>query len=255
MRSHQTLGYSCLPLKKELGNLEPQHISNSVVRNYAKARHLQGRQNGTIIRELVTLRAALKWAQTEDWIRVLPVFTMPVSPAAPRERWLSKEEARKLADAADSIHVKLYINLALKTAARSGAIMDLRWHQVDLERKLIDYGRGHGNKHRTAVPIDEELLGELLTAKEMACTDYVMEFRGRKIRSIRKGFDNACRRAGFVGVGRHTLRHSAATWAVIAGVPLAQVARLLGSSEKMVERVYGKHSPDYLRRAVGSLAF
>jgi len=39
------------------------------------------------------------------------------------------------------------------------------------------------------------------------------------------------------------------------GVPLAEVARLLGNSEAMVENVYGKHSPDYLRRAVGVLSF
>jgi hypothetical protein len=37
------------------------------------------------------------------------------------------------------------------------------------------------------------------------------------------------------------------------GVPLAEVARLLGDSEKTVERVYGKHAPDFLRRAVDSL--
>jgi|HubBroStandDraft_6_1064221.scaffolds.fasta_scaffold1483852_2 hypothetical protein len=30
-------------------------------------------------------------------------------------------------------------------------------------------------------------------------------------------------------------------------------ARLLGDSEKTVETVYGKHAPDYLRRAVNSL--
>jgi len=37
------------------------------------------------------------------------------------------------------------------------------------------------------------------------------------------------------------------------GVPLREVARLLGNSEKMVKEVYGKHSPDYLRRAVNAL--
>ncbi len=41
---------------------------------------------------------------------------------------------------------------------------------------------------------------------------------------------------------------------VMAGVPLAEVARMLGDSEAMVEKVYGKHSPDYLRRAADALA-
>jgi hypothetical protein len=37
------------------------------------------------------------------------------------------------------------------------------------------------------------------------------------------------------------------------GVPLREVARLLGNSEAMVEKVYGKHTPDCLRRAVNAL--
>ncbi|MCL2473331.1 MAG: integrase [Alphaproteobacteria bacterium] len=49
------------------------------------------------------------------------------------------------------------------------------------------------------------------------------------------------------------MRHTAATWLVMEGVPLREVARLLGNSEAMVEKVYGKHSPDYLRRAVSAL--
>lgn len=37
------------------------------------------------------------------------------------------------------------------------------------------------------------------------------------------------------------------------GMPLREFTRLLGNSEAMVEKVYGKHSLDYLRRAVNSL--
>jgi hypothetical protein len=39
-----------------------------------------------------------------------------------------------------------------------------------------------------------------------------------------------------------------------AGVPIPEVARFLGNTEKMVERVYGHHAPDYLRRAAAALA-
>ena len=37
--------------------------------------------------------------------------------------------------------------------------------------------------------------------------------------------------------------------------PIENDARLLGDSENTVEKVYGKHAPDYLRRAVKSLNF
>lgn len=44
-----------------------------------------------------------------------------------------------------------------------------------------------------------------------------------------------------------------AAWLGIDGVPLVEVARLLGDSEGTVEKVYGKHAPNYLRRAVKML--
>lgn len=255
VRSWQTLDYSCRPLKAELGNLEPMHLSTAVLRKYAKTRLVAGRRNGTIIREIVTLRAALKWARGESWIDETPVLPMPVSSAPPRDRWLTREEARRLLDAAKAYHIRLFILLALKTGARRGAIMELLWSRVDLENRQIDYGRGHGNKGRAVVPIDDALRAALQIAREIACTEWVMEFNGRRVRSIRRGFERACERAGLSEVTPHVLRHTAATWAVMDGVPLAEVARLLGDSEKMIEKVYGKHAPDYLRRAVGSLAF
>ena len=54
-------------------------------------------------------------------------------------------------------------------------------------------------------------------------------------------------------VARYALRHTAATWLVMDGGPSSEVARLLGNSEAMVEQIYGKHSPDYLRCAAGVL--
>lgn len=36
-------------------------------------------------------------------------------------------------------------------------------------------------------------------------------------------------------------------------VRLSNVARLLGNGEAMVEKVYGKHAPDYLGQAVNAL--
>src|SRR5690349_12288518 len=79
VRAYETLEWAAKALRREMGNLEPGHLSNSIMRKYAKARQLQGRANGTIIREIVTLRAALKWAKAEDWIQAAPEFPMPVS--------------------------------------------------------------------------------------------------------------------------------------------------------------------------------
>jgi len=54
----------------------------------------------------------------------------------------------------------------------------------------------------------------------------------------------------FMQVTPHTLRHTWATLAARAGVPLFQVAGVLGDTLPTVMRVYAHHCPDHLRGAV-----
>ena len=100
--------------------------------------------------------------------------------------------------------------------------------------------------------MNDEVHTSLLKAHELAQTDHVIEFNGKPLKSVKKAFERLCKACG-IKASPHVLRHTAATWLVIDGVPLREVARLLGNSEAMVERVYGKHTPDYLRRAVNVL--
>jgi integrase len=252
VRAWGTLAFAAKGLKPHLGDLHAHQLNDGVMDAYVAARE---RSAGTIMREVVTLRAALKWAHRKGWIHALPELPMPVSAPPPRDRWITKEEAARLLDACREPHLRLFVLLALRTAARTGAIMDLTWDQVDMKSRLIDYGPGHGNKRRAIVPIDDRLYEALAEAKGLACSERVIEFNGQPVKSIRTAFRKAVKRAGLERVGRHTLRHSAATWAVMSGAPLSKVARLLGDSEKMVEKVYGKHSPGWLREAVDALDF
>jgi integrase len=104
------------------------------------------------------------------------------------------------------------------------------------------------------VPITDLLRQELLRAAEAATSQYVIEHAGGRVASIKTGFRAAVRRARLRDVTPHALRHTAATWMVQEGVSLAKVARYLGNTEAMVEKVYGHHSPEYLRDAAEALA-
>jgi hypothetical protein len=50
------------------------------------------------------------------------------------------------------------------------------------------------------VTLNPEVLKALTAAKEMACSDWVVEFRGEKIKTVKTGFAAACRRANLKGV-------------------------------------------------------
>jgi integrase len=249
-RSPVTIDCHLKVLKPFFGDLLPCHVTNKLLRQYAEERNRWSA--GTILRQLGTLRAALKFAEGNRWIAPMPTLRMPVGHPPPRDVWLTREQVGLLLEKAKSPHVRLFILLAVSTAARSGALLDLTWPQVDLKTRIIDFGRGWGNKRRAIVPMNSDIHAALTTAKEVAQSDYVIEYYGKQIACVRLAFTRLCKECG-MKASPHVLRHTAATWLVTDGVPLSEVARLLGNSEAMVERVYGKHTPDYLRRAVNVL--
>jgi integrase len=262
----RSIEYDCAVLKVGFGDLPVDLLADEQVRAYVTARRAAGAggapakhrkkqralSNGTLIRELGTLRSALAWGVRKKWIAAAPYVERPDAPA-PRDRWLTREEADQLLAATRALHVRLFVALALYTAARTGALLSLTWAQVDLKHNLIALGRGRGKKRRATVPIIPELKTELETAAEAATSDHVIEHGGVAVASIKTGFRNAVGRAGLKGVTPHVLRHTAATWMVQSGVPLPMVAAYLGNSVEMVERVYGHHSPEWLRRAADAL--
>lgn len=261
-----TLEYAAAALKRHLADLIPDHLTRERARSYAGHRkregYMVGRAEwrkkkpvsaGTVIREIVTLRAALKWAVTEKWIASAPAVEAPAAPKG-RERWLTRSEADRLLAGCHALHVKVFAALALYTAGRASALLELTWDRVDMAAGRINLGDGSGNKRRAIVPINAPLLAVLTSAWDAHTTGWVVEHNGERVHDIKTGFRAAARRAKLAGVTPHVLRHTAATWMVQGGIPLAQIARFLGNSEAMVERVYGHHPEDYLRAAAEILA-
>jgi integrase len=272
VRSPGGIKYSVAPLRERLGALTPVQLLRPVIRAYAtaraqppspeaiaRARELKRRAPkpvgaGTILKEVGTLRAALEWARESGLITAYPPISNPVPTPPPRERWLTREEARALFAECHEPHLRGFVLLGLMTAARSGAILELIWPRVLWDHNLIDYGRGHGNKRRAVVPMNGELrefLEDVL--HPLACSDRVIERHGKPVTDIKNGFAAACERAGIEGATPNTLRHTSATWMAMAAVPMRDIARMLGDSEATTERVYAKYHPDYLKTASGAL--
>ena len=263
--SYETLETCATALRRHLGDLQPDHLTRERSRFYVRRRRAEGYEvgpkdkrrrkpvsDGTIIRELVTLRAALRWALRERWITDEPYVETPSQPPA-RDRWMTREEAAALLEGARAQHIRVFMALALHTAGRSGAILALTWPDVDLERRTVDLGRGRGNKRRAMVPINDDLLAVLEEAREARTCDYVVERGGRRIASVKTGVRAAAARAGLAGITPHVFRHTAATWMVQGGRSFEEVADFLGNRAEMIERVYRSHSPGWLREAAAIL--
>lgn len=230
----------------------PSSINEPLLGAYMASR--AGLSPATIRTEIGILDTALKWAVRMKLIKESPYIPLPPG-APPRELWITREEADRLAESAGSFHAELFILLAKNTAARAGAILGLRWEQV--RGNQIDFnepGKPRTRKKRAAVPVTPELAEALHAARMGARTPFVIEYAGKPVKSIKKAFQRAAVRAGLPDVTPHVLRHSVATWLAGDGVPLEQIAGVLGNSVKMVEKVYAKYTPGYLDKAMKSLS-
>lgn len=249
--NHERASNAWKRLQPHFGHLRSADITRVSTRAYAAARGRQAKP-GTIIKELAFLRAALRWNDKNT-----PAIVEMPAPPAPRDRYLTRQEYRALrAAAAPDPHCQLFITLAYSTAGRAGAILELTWDRVDFDRGIIRLAteQDHGNKGRATVPMTDACRAALESAYAARTSDYVVEYAGRRVGSVRKAFKAACVRARLTNVSPHVLRHTAAVHMAEAGIPISEVAQYLAhSNEAITYRVYARYSPEYLRRAASAL--
>lgn len=211
----------------------------------------------TVRNELAVIRAALNWAEKNSLIGKAPFIQMPPIPAS-NVGHISKAEFRRLLDSSIAPHVRLFLQLAVGTGARTNALLDLTWDRVDFDRNVIILNpieRVQTSKYRATVPINTQLRAALADAKEGALSDFVIEHGRERVASIKNGFAAAARRAG-LKVTPHMLRHSAAVWMAEENVPFSQIAQFLGHTDsRITERTYARFSPSFLANAAEALTW
>jgi integrase len=214
-----------------------------------------GASDGYVSRVLSVGRAALNRAWKRQEITSAP-FIMDVEKGAPRERRLSLEENAALLDAAATVpHLLTFSMIALNTMARPKAILDLSPFQVDLIHRLIDFnpaGRRQTKKYRPVVPITRALLPFVAGMH----ADRIVNWHGKPIDSVKKGFQTIVKRAGLSpDVTPYTLRHTMATELRKRGVPAWEVAGFLGhkAGSYRTTEIYAKFDPSYLGEAARAI--
>lgn len=171
-------------LQPHFGHRIGNKITRQDCHDYYDARHGAGMADSTVRTELELLRACLKGRYGDG----APSMWIPPS-SAPRDRYLTRAELMRLLESIATPHVRLFVILAVTTGARMSAILDAKWDQVDLERGTIHYdpaGRHKTNKRRPMVPLNARAMSELTAAREGALTDWIIEWNGERVRSVKK---------------------------------------------------------------------
>ena len=116
---------------------------------------------------------------------------------------------------------------------------------------------------RTPVEIKTKRRCKSRTIGRMIAHDYVVEWQGAPVRSVRRAFKTACEIAGLgwydeedvfqTDVTPHVLRHTAATWLMKNGVELSKAADYLGMTEAVLRKHYYHHHPDFQAEAAAAI--
>lgn len=245
-----TMEFTWKALENRFGKRDAESITQEDCEEHTRKRRAAGIKDGTIHTELGHLRTVLTWAEKRRLIDRAPHIERPSKPR-PRERHLSREEFAKLLQAASTAHIELAMRLLIGTGARVTALLELKWDRVDLDRRFIhlaDPEDGRRLKGRASVPIGDGLAAALRRAKEASLSDYVIEWAGEPVKSIKRGIKSAAKKAGIEDVSPHVFRHSAAVWLAESGKSMPDIAQFLGHSDsRLTERVYARFSPEYHR--------
>lgn len=238
--------------------------------------------SGGIRRELEDLRAAINY-HAKEGLHVGTVNVRLPDKGAPRDRWLTRSEAAKLLWAcwrakekqrrsrkgpSESLptkkwtrrHVARFILLGLYTGTRAGAVASASLKKgdgrsyVDIENGLfyrLAGGKKATKKRQPPVPLPERLMAHIRRWKETGISkDYIVEYHGKPVQSVKVAFGGAAEDAGLgEGVTPHTLRHTAATWLMQAGVDIWEASGFLGMTTQQLEGTYGHHHPHYMKGA------
>ncbi len=203
------------------------------------------------------LRAALRLAWKDGFLPRPPSLTPP-GDSQPRDRYLSKDEARALIAACVTAHVKVLLSIALFTGARKGSILALTWDRVNFATGMIDFqepGRRITAKRRAIVPMNNSLRTVLEEAYTRRDCGHVVSFAGRPVPTgLRWSFARLCQRAGLTWKPTsHHIKHSVISWLAMDRIPIEQAADLVATDPATLRRTYKKFDPAYLRSVAAAL--
>lgn len=258
--------YSAKHLYRAFSGKDLAMLTPATIRAYLDARQAAGAQPGTVNRELGLLSSAWNYALQEwEWdLPPNPVAGRRLREPEGRVRWITREEAARLIEAAEAEpkaeHLSDFIRLALHTGCRRDELLGLEWSRVDLGSGLLLLEAAHTKAgRRRSVPLNTTARAALLSRKrfrEAHCPESRWVFAhasGERIQQTRRSFMSACRRAGIEDFRIHDMRHTCAAWLVSAGVPLTEVRDLLGHSTIGMTERYAHLAPERVRAAVAAL--
>ncbi|HKU74647.1 MAG TPA: site-specific integrase [Pyrinomonadaceae bacterium] len=272
-------------IRSELGKSFVREIDgNAVSRWYENLTAVHELSPGTAVRHFNVMHHMMKKAAT-IWTKDTGIDRNPADqvevkrPDDQRDRYLSEDELRRLKVALDEkiyckgtndfnktfCRLRMIVLIAVTTGMRMSEIFGLRWSDVMYNEGLLAVrAKLKGGKMRY-VPMPPELAEELRRYTPQPANNvlYIAGNNHEQIFPPKEGakgerqrvegsFEDLLERADIQDFRFHDLRHTFASWYMMNGGDLYELAKILGHSNiKMTER-YAKLAKQHIARTSGT---
>jgi integrase len=269
-------------IRKELGSQFVGEVNGSAIQRwYRRLGEVQGLSPGTAVRHFNVLhhmlgRAATIWSK-ETGIDRNPADQIEIQRVDDqRDRFLNHEEIQRLRKAVDQrvfsdglqgrsssrkiawafYRLRLVVLTALSTGMRISEIFALEWRDLDYPHGVIAVRSRLKQGKVRYVPMTPELAEQFRRYPVVIGEDRIFPpkpgaKRGRQ--RVERSFETVLQQAGIRDFRFHDLRHTFASWYMMNGGDLYELAKILGHSNiKMTER-YAKLSKQHITKT-GSTA-
>lgn len=213
----------------------------------------QDRSPARVNRFLSVVSAILHFAHKRDWIAAVPAIPKTKEPKG-TPRFLTQDQAAALL-AELPTHLNRMARFALATGARESNVTQLQWSHVDLGQRIAWIDAEHAKAGHSlplilnddAVTVLRECLG--------GTSGYVFEYEGHPVTGANNhAFTKARMRAGVPWCRWHDLRHTWASWHVMAGTPLEVLQKLGGWADIKIVMRYAHLAPNFAAQWAGNSA-
>jgi len=202
---------------------------------------------------IICIKAWLNWC-----VRSRKIFENPVQgikkfkvPEVNRH-FLSKEEITRLLTAAKGETLYSLLATAVYTGLRKDELINLQWEDIDFARGIVTVRNKDGfitkSKKNRDIPLHPVLRTILLPLRKAAgrCFDATNQ---------RRVFRRIAKRTKIPTLKLHELRHTFASQALMAGVPLVTVSKWLGHASVVTTQIYSHLCRDHEEEQINKLAF
>lgn len=235
-------------------------ISSFDIERFKKHRHESQVKPSTINRELAVLSHLFTKAVEWQWLDKKPATIKRLKEEQSRITYLTVEQVERLLEAAkhdQNPEIYSFIMIGLETAMRRMEILSIKLADIDIHRRTIHIPKAKAGTRQQ--PITSHLAEFLQPFINNAAPEQQWLFPARSasghVMNIEKPFRRVVATAGLdpKQIVRHTLRHTAITHLVQAGIDLPTVKRISGHKTlQMVER-YSHQNGAHIQMAMDKL--